>query len=247
MHRTIRAGGAVIALALFGVAPAMAQIEGMPLFTNPRMATGFRIHADIGGPTARDSSGADTRVIQAGLGFVLGPVGIDANFGTTKQTYDAATKCSSTPNVACAGSKGSLSLLAQIKIAGGGIQNLSLSLFGGASADLDTANISGSGTIGAAQNQLVSIPLGAAVGLRVPLGMASLNLWGAPRYNMYKFTNCSGSCPTAPSGTFAWAVGADIPVLRVLSIRAAYDSHQWQGKTVSVIGIGASLGIGGMR
>lgn len=247
MIRMTRVGGAALALALAGAAPALAQIPGMPLFTNPRYATGIRVHADIGKPTERDPSGADLRVIQAGLGFVLGPVGIDANVGSTKETIDAAHGCTTGPNVGCADSRATVSALAQLRVMGGGHNNLSLSLFGGGSMDLDTAEALAGGSLGS--NKLVTIPVGAAIGLRIPLGVASLNVWGAPRYVMGKFVNCasSGCASPNPKGFFAWAVGADFPIFRILSIRGAFDSHSVAGHTVNVIGVGASIGIGGMR
>ena len=247
MSLTTRMGGTVIALALASAAtPALAQVPGMPLFTNPRMSTGIRIHADMGQPLSDDATGgADLRVIQVGAGVVLGPLGINATVGSLKTTFDAADGCVESPTIACADSRITASLLGQFKIAGGGSQNLSLSLFGGASMDLDTAEISGS----TPQFRELHIPVGVAIGLRVPLGMASLNLWGAPRWNMTRYTACEGPCPDTPKGNFGWAVGAELPIFRVLSVRAAYDSQKFEGATeaLNVVGVGVSIGLGGMR
>ena len=46
---------------------------------------------------------------------------------------------------------------------------------------------------------------------------------------------------------FRWAVGADVPIFGLLSVRAAYDSGSKSGVTTSFWGVGASIGIGGMR
>jgi len=228
MSRITRVRSAALALALAGAAtPALAQIPGMPLFTNPRMATGIRVHADIGQPSEPDSTGADLRVLQAGVGIVLGPLGIDVNVGTTKATYDIADGCIASPSLPCADSRATVSALAMLKIAGGGRSNLSLGLFGGGSIDLDTAEAFAGGV---AQNKLVNIPVGVAIGLRIPLPiLSSLNVWGAPRYNLGRYVNCSGTCPTNPEAPFGWAAGVDMPFFRVLSVRAAYDSREVNG------------------
>ncbi len=245
MSRTTRMGGAVIALALASAAtPALAQIPGMPLFTNPRYGTGFRIHADLGMPQQDDPNGS-LQVLQAGVSFALGPIGIGANVGTTRATAESANQCGTNPTPACLDDRATLSALAQLRVMGGGRSNLSVSLFGGGSMDLDSADAA-AGSVG--EDKRINIPLGVAVGYHVPLGMASLNLWGHGRYNITRFANCTGTCVN-PDPVFGWAVGADLPIFRILSIRAAYDSHKPEGATeaFTTIGVGASIGLGGMR
>jgi hypothetical protein len=268
MTASKRTGFLAATLAL-AFAPALtAQIPGMPLFTNPRYATGIRIHADYGKPTQTDSTAGDLSVIQAGLGFVLGPVGIDANVGSLRSDIRSFQSCNTSTGANCnADSKLTASGLLQLKVMGGGRSNVSLSLFGGGSMDLtgyDALDCTGfTGTAltictnmkAQRQTKQLTIPVGAALGLRIPLGVASLNLWGAPRMNLTKFVNCpSGStalCDQKMESNFRWAVGADFPILRVLSIRAAYDSGKTgpsgSTRTFSSWGIGASLGVGGMR
>lgn len=250
-----RAGSALVVFVLAGGAGAslMAQIPGMPLFTNPRYATGVRVHADIGQPTDQGTNLGDLTVLQGGVTFALGPVGLGANVGARRNDLEnASSNCSNCdPETAV-----TASALAQIRVAGGGRSNLSLSLFGGGSMDLKAYEFAGltqaqkdslaaAGLIGDG-TKVLTIPLGVAVGLRIPLGLASLNLWGAPRMNLTRFSDCPGTCPDGESD-FRWAVGADLPIFRVLSVRAAYDSGKIAGETVSVWGVGASIGIGGMR
>lgn len=248
MSRTTRAGSAALALALFSAAPAMAQIPGMPLFTNPRFATGFRIHADMGLPTNSDPNGS-TKVVQGGANFVLGPVGLEANVGATLNSVNSTNSCSSlaTATQACFQNHYTVSALAQLKLYGGGMSNLTISGFGGASVDIDSASMANGLTTGAQNPKQINIPVGVAVGYRIPLGLASLNVWAAPRYNFTRFSGCTGC--TNPDPYFGWAVGADIPVFRILSIRAAYDSKKPKGATESInsFGVGASIGVGGMR
>ena len=77
---TKRAGSALVLLLLAGGASAslMAQTPGLPLFTNPRYATGLRVHADLGQPTDQGTAVGDQTVIQGGASFVLGPVSVNA-------------------------------------------------------------------------------------------------------------------------------------------------------------------------
>ena len=269
MNATKRSGWLVAALVLASAPAAFAQVPGMPLFTNPRYATGIRIHADYGKPTQTDSALGDQSVLQAGLGFVLGPIGIDANAGMLRSDAASLQTCNTTTGANCnAETKVTASLLLQLKVMGGGRSPLSVSLFGGGSTDLsgyDAVDCTGfTGFLltyctqqqAAHQAKQLTLPVGVAVGYHIPIGVGSLNVWGAPRMNLTKWTNCpSGNtalCDQKMQSNFRWAVGADFPILRVLSIRAAYESGKEKDATGadvtrSVWGIGASLGIGGMR
>lgn len=251
--------GLTLTLAALAMAPAAtAQITGMPLFTNPRYGTGIRVHADYG--QATEASVAD-RVVEGGVSLAVGPVGISATVGMLKDDLSSTQTCISNPSFNCTDNHVSAAALAQLRIMGGGQSNLSLSLFGGAATDINATDVFNCGTLPAVQqptcqaisNQYatkeLTIPLGAALGLRIPLGVASLNLWGAPRYSMTKYIGCSAGNTLCDSSTgkFRWAVGADFPILKILSIRAAYDSGKIGTQTVSFWGVGASIGIGGVR
>ncbi|MEK6610320.1 MAG: hypothetical protein AABZ35_05320, partial [Gemmatimonadota bacterium] len=139
-----RAGTALLALVMAGGAGAslMAQIPGMPLFTNPRYATGLRIHGDIGQPTDQGTNLGELTVLQGGVTFALGPVGLGANVGSLKRTVDAAAICNTSTGAGCdPNSNFTASVLAQIRVAGGGRSNLSLSVFGGGSMDVNAREI----------------------------------------------------------------------------------------------------------
>jgi hypothetical protein len=253
MTRTLLAG---TVLGLSVSSAAMAQISGMPVFTNPRYGTGVRVHADFG--QATEATIAD-RVVQGGVSLAIGPIGLSALVGMLKDDLSENQACVQNPSLDCTDNTVQAAALAQLRVAGGGRSNLSLSLFGGASTEFTSRDIPCSSLPPADQPACVqlqsaygtevkelNIPVGVAVGLRIPLGVASLNVWGAPRYNLTRYTNCGGTCPTGDE-QFRWAVGADFPILRVLSIRAAYDSGKIGTETVSFWGLGASLGIGGVR
>jgi len=241
------------------VSIAEAQIPGMPLFTNPRYGTGFRLHADYGRPTETDTLVGDLTVIQGGITFALGPVGLGVNVGALKSNAEDLQACVNNPTLECEDQKVTGSALAQLRVAGGGNTSLSLSLFGGISTDINAYDAVQCSTfpdpqacqdyVDARNLKVLTIPVGVAVGLKVPLGFASLNLWGAPRMNLTRFSNCpSTGCPDNASN-FRWAAGADLPIFRILSVRAAFESgkNPLTDETESVFGVGASIGIGGMR
>jgi hypothetical protein len=259
MHRAVMAvvTGAFAAVA---ASTAQAQIPGMPLFTNPRYATGLRVHADLGLPTDKGTSLGDYNVLQGGATVALGPVGIGANLGTTRQTFKAATGGTDLGSQ----SKVTASALLQLRLAGGGVNPLSFSIFGGASMDInafDFTKLSNFGSLPQAVQdsikslnpKILTIPVGGAIGFKLPLVIINPNIWGSARYNMQHVVNCpsGGSCPS--NNNFRWAVGLDVPILSIISVRAAYDSGKLKdpvtgtSKTVSYFGIGASVGIGGMR
>ena len=137
MNAATRAGLAAVGLILAGSLPASAQIPGMPLFTNPRYGTGIRIHADFG--QATEATIAD-RVIQGGLSLAVGPVGLGANVGILKDDLAETQTCIQNPTLNCEDQTVTASVLAQLRVAGGGSSNLSLSAFGGASTDITAAD-----------------------------------------------------------------------------------------------------------
>ena len=259
MHR---AGMAVVfgALAVGVTATAQAQIQGMPLFSNPRYATGFRVHADLGLPTSKTTSLGDYNVIQGGVTFALGPVGIGANLGTTSQTFKAVQ--GGTATSLGSQSKFTASALLQLRAYGGGLSPWALSLFGGASMDVnafDFTKLSNFGSLPAAVQdsiksanpKILTIPVGVALGLKLPLVVVTPNVWVAPRLTFSKLVNCPTGATCKTDSQFRWAVGVDVPILRIISVRAAFDSGKIKGatgtQTVNTFGVGASIGLGGMR
>jgi hypothetical protein len=254
MTGRMRVGTALVAGLLGFVVHASAQVRGMPLFTNPRYGTGIRVHADLGQPTDKGTSVGDVTVVQGGVSFALGPVGIGANLGMNfnkAQSLSGGGTVDANTNITASG-------IAQLRLLGGGANPLSLSIFGGASAEI-TAQEAAAASVGLKFPRYLNMPAGAALGLHVPLGIASLNLWGSGRMVFSKFMNCPSAAEDPTPGdllthmcdttekNFRWAVGADLPILSVLSVRAAYDSGKIGSQTVSFWGIGASIGIGGMR
>jgi hypothetical protein len=247
---------AVVTGLLGFAAAASAQIPGMPLFTNPRYGTGIRVHADLGQPSKAGPLGNDYTVVQGGVTFALGPLGIGANLGTSLQR---AKQLSGGDSVGL-NDNFTASALAQLRILGGGINPLALSLFGGASTEVTAQQIAAA-SVHYKYPKLLNIPVGAALGFHLPLGLLSLNFWGSGRMVFSKYVSCpAADYPGFPGisqlcsssqHNFRWAAGVDLPIFSIISIRAAFDSgKEGSGalaQTVNVWGVGASIGLGGMR
>jgi len=257
MTGRMRVGVVVVAGLLGLAAQAAAQVTGMPLFTNPRFGTGLRVHADIGQPTDQGTQPGNLTVMQGGVTLALWRLGIGANVGALKNDIKGITGCTSSTLTGCnPQTKITGSALAQLRLVGGGINPLALSVFGGASLDVKALDVAAMSTsipqiirdsMGAKE---LTIPVGASIGLHIPLVLLSVNLWAAPRYNIHKFIKCPASVSLMCHGStssFRWAAGADIPLFGILGVRAAYDSGKINGRTVNYWGVGASVGLGGMR
>lgn len=255
MSRLHRAAAAIVfgVLAVGSAAAARAQIAGMPLFTNPRVSTGFRILADIGQPTDKGTSLGNATVVQGGVNLALGPVGLGANVGMTNNDFKTVTSGASSANIGTQ-HKFTASALLQLRVMGGGLNPLSLSLFGGASYDVSAYDFGSAfsslpqaiqDSVKNANPKTLLIPAGVAVGLKVPV--LGLSIWGAPRMNFTKVVNCPSGATCKTNSDFRWAAGVDLPILGILSLRGAYDSGKIAGQTVSYWGVGASIGLGGMR
>jgi len=261
MMDALKRTGLIVLGAVLALAPAAtAQIPGMPLFTNPRYGSGLRIHADAGANVGDQKiSFNSAQVYQGGVTLALGPVGIAGNVGMTKNDFEGVTQCQGNVATCDPETKVTASGLAQLRLVGGGQQNGALSIFGGISTDVsgyDTpefqANCSGNGglipqaTCDSLIAQVVTIPLGVSVGFK----LGPIVLWGAPRYVLYRARNCGAAALALCAdreGEFRYAVGADLPILGILAIRAAYDGGKFQGQDVNRIGLGASIGIGGVH
>ena len=258
MSRTHRAVVAVVvgALALGAAATAQAQIQGMPLFTNPRYATGLRVLADIGLPTAKGTTLGDYNVIQGGVSLALWRLGISATVGTTAQDFKTLSSGGTPTNVGTQ-HKLTASALAQLRLAGGGSSLWSLSLFGGASYDVNAYNFKGipqalADSLNGTNPKYLTIPVGVALGLKLPLVIVTPNVWVAPRLSLTRVASCPSGATCSTDSQFRWAAGVDVPIFRIISVRAAFDSGKIKGangatQTVNNFGLGASIGIGGVR
>ncbi len=252
MTSRTRVAFAVVAGLVGVAAAASAQIPGMPLFTNPRYGTGIRVHADLGQATGSGTMGNDNTVVQGGVTFALGPLGIGANVGTNFRRAQALAGGTDTIGI---NDNFTGSAIVQLRLAGAGQKPYALSIFGGASADI-TAQEVAAATVRVKYPRLMNFPVGGALGYRIPLGLLGFNVWGSGRMVFTKYMNCPATDPSGlgldtwcdkTNNDFRWAVGVDFPFLKILSLRAAYDGGKMMGVKFNTWGVGASVGLGGMR
>jgi len=236
MNRIARTMVAMAVLGTGAAAAAPAQNVGMPLFVNPHYTPGIRLHVDAGRPKDQYQN-VDVTTVQGGVSFAIGPVGISAlAAGNISDINTVSGGCGGSTAIACSQTYWSVAGLANLRLVGGGHNPLALSAFGGVGGDVSALEAA-SGTL----PRQLTIPVGVAVGYK----LGPLMLWGAPRYNFYKLTSCSGTCPTADND-FRWSAGVGIP-LGPLGIRAAYDGGKLNGVNQDYIGVGVSLGIGSQQ
>jgi hypothetical protein len=260
MHRALRLTlrAAMAMAAVFVAAPAaMAQIPGMPLYTNPRYGSGIRVHADVGGSSEKMIG---NQVMQGGVSLALGPVGFSASVGSTSENLASLSTCASRPSVGCERKKISASALGQFRVIGDGNSFLTVALFGGVATDLsmtdaiDCSTFTGiSATVCNIDKKnnsakRLTIPVGASLSAHIPLLITSLNVWAAPRYSFNTMMNCpDGANCGGNGGDVRVAVGADMPILGLFAIRAAYDMGKIGGQNANFWGLGGSIGFGGVH
>jgi hypothetical protein len=219
-------------------AAAQAQNYGMPVFTNPLFGGGIRLHVDAG--QASDEASAaltDQTTVQGGISFSASSFALQAlvagNWG------DIQNCNSSTATIDCSQTTVSGSVLGAFRLLGGGSQSMALAVFGGVGTDIRTVDL---GT-GVDAPRLLTIPVGVSIGAR----LGPLMVWGAPRYNVTRWTSCDsaqwGTLCDEKGQDFRWAVGVALP-LGPFGIRAAYDGGKIDGQDRSFIGLGVSLGLG---
>lgn len=261
MHRAIRQTlrrAALATVAALVAAPAlMAQIPGMPLYTNPRYGSGVRVHADLGNSSEPSIA---HQTLQAGVSLALGPVGFSASVGSTTENLTALNTCTTHPTADCSRKKLSAAALGQLRVLGDGNSEVTVAIFGGLATDLSlTDAVSCAGYTGTAATQCaadkrnnsakrLTIPVGASVSAHVPLLITSVNVWAAPRYSFNTMMNCpTGASCGSDGGDVRFAVGADMPIFGLFALRAAYDMGKVGGQSANFFGLGGSIGFGGVH
>lgn len=259
MKTMLRATCALVLLSA-ATSAVQAQIPGMPLFTNPKFTSGFRIHADAGMDLGNEAvTFSSAQVFQGGVSFAAGIVGLGLNVGATKNDLENVQDCVGAPVTCESQTKVTGSALLQLRLVGGGQQNGALSVFGGVSSDFsgydspefqsycaDNGGFINQATCDSLAVKVLTLPVGVSVGFK----LGPMTVWGAPRYVMFKAVNCSANvtslCETN-GGDFRWAVGANLPLFSIVSLRAAYDSGKIEDQVVNRLGVGVTIGLGGVH
>ena len=261
MHRalrqTFRSAVLATAAALIAAPTLMAQIPGMPLYTNPRYGSGVRVHADLGNSSEPSIA---HQTLQAGVSMALGPVGFSASLGSTTENLASLNTCATHPTADCSRKKLSAAALGQFRVLGDGNSEVTVAIFGGLATDLSMTDAVDCGqytgiaatvcNIDKKNNSAkrLTIPVGASVSAHIPLLITSVNVWAAPRYSFNTMMNCpDGASCGSNGGDIRFAVGADMPILGLFALRAAYDMGKVGGQSANFFGLGGSIGFGGVH
>jgi len=218
---------------------ARAQNLGMPLFTNPMWTGGVRIHVDAG--QASDNAQAaltNETAVQGGVSLAFSQFALQA---LVASNWADIQNCQS-GTIQCSQAYVSGALLGALRLMGGGHQSMALAAFAGVGTDFSTIEVSQ----GVNGPKRLNIPLGVTIGAK----LGPLYVWGAPRYNLSRYTNCDsntfGTLCDEKGTDFRWAAGVTLPI-GPFGIRAAYDGGKLNGENKNFIGLGVSLGLGSQQ
>lgn len=201
MKRFMTFGTALIMGLSLLAGPAVAQMNSLPVYFNPKGGTGLMVAADLG-RGINDESGKNTAVaFRTALG--IGPVTIGGGVGIVNPVTPTGRK-SQTQYM------GNFAL----RVFGGGLLPVSVSLQGGVGV-LDNSDL---GT------KVVTVPIGLGIGFSVPTPGFSFDPWFAPRYTMVRNQDDTFSGTITQNG-FGFSAGVNLNFLMGLGLHIAGD---WQ-------------------
>jgi hypothetical protein len=228
MTRSTRLPALLVLLAAGHAGGLVAQVAGLPV-RNAGVGTGFGIAADAGFPSAAAGKGVAFGATGA---FGLGPLGFTATVARwdPRGPGDNLTSAGGTAN---------------LKIIGGPLIPLSVTLQGGAARYTQTATtIEGD----AFDLKTWHFPAGIGIALTIPNPVFSIKPWVAPRLDLLRVTQSDGGTATQVTNTesdFGISGGVDLGFLNGLTIRAMYDRvFRGEGVNPSVLSVGLGLKVG---
>ena len=207
----------IIAALLLSATPAAAQFLGMPVWNSPKGGSGITVYGDVGVPDSDygkgTAFGARGAVGFGNLGFSLGLASWEPeDAGESVMSYGGQVS---------------------FRVFGGALMPISINLQGSIGWSDEKAGLPKSTRAIAA----------AGVGANIPF--VGLEVYASPgvRYTDYGDLDVPG-LPTEPGSNdtnFGMAIGASAR-FGLFGAHLAYDFENTDGGTVSVIGLGASLG-----
>ena len=208
MKRFMTFGAALImGLSLFA-SPAVAQMNSIPVYFNPKGGTGLMVAVDLG-RGINDESGKNTAVaFRTALG--IGPVTIGGSIGVVNPdqagTVGREFQTQYMGNFA-------------LRVFGGGLLPASISLQGGVGV-LDISDLS---------TKVVTVPIGLGIGFSVPTPGFSFDPWIAGRY---AFVRNEVESLTANQNSFGISAGLNFNFLMGLGFHVAGD---WQKNPLKIV------------
>jgi hypothetical protein len=208
MKQFITFGAALImGLSLFA-SPAVAQMNSIPVYFNPKGGTGLMVAVDLG-KGINDESGKNTAVaFRTALG--IGPVTIGGSVGLVNP-YEGVL-------VGRELEKQYMGNIA-LRVFGGGLLPVSLSLQGGV----------GVLTLDDADKKIITVPIGLGLGFSIPTPGFSFDPWIAGRYT---FVRNEEALLTANQNSFGISAGLNFNFLMGLGLHVAGD---WQKNPLKIV------------
>ena len=228
MTRSTRLPALLFLLAAGHPGGLVAQVAGLPV-RNAGVGTGIGIAADAGFPSAAAGKGF---AIGATGALGAGPLGFTASVARwdPRGPGDKLTSVGATAN---------------LKIIGGPLIPLSVTLQGGVARYTQTATtIEGD----AFDLKTWHVPAGVGIALTIPNPVFSIRPWVAPRVDLVRVTQSDGGTAaqvTSTESDFGISGGVDLGFLNGLTIRAMYDRvFRGEGFNPSVLSIGLGFKVG---
>lgn len=148
-------GVMTLALTLVPLTPAVGQLEGLPVYFNPKMGTGFTLSGDYGRGINDDSGKEDAIGARATLGISAFSLGAGVGRFNGENNFQG---------------------VAAVRVLGGALVPIAVSLQAG-------IGYSKPGE-GATESTVYNIPVGIGFGLNIPTPGFLFEPWIAPRFNL---------------------------------------------------------------
>lgn len=220
MRLIARAAG-IVAAAIVTALPAAAQVPGLPVY-NQGVPRGIGVYGDVGFPND-DAGGGTAYGVTGRAGFgVLGVTAIVSSYNPDGP----------------AGGKVSVGATGNLRVFGGPLVPLSVTLQGGVGyAKPDASFLPGGASI-----KQWRFPIGLGFALTIPNPALAIKPWLAPRIDIVRTT--FGGVPQVAGGSdtqtnFALSGGIELNLLNGFGLHAAYDRIFNNGADPSTFGVGA--------
>ncbi len=201
MKRFMTFGTALIMGSSLLAGPAVAQMNSIPVYFNPKGGTGLMVAADLGRGINAESGKNTAVAFRTALG--IGPVTLGGGIGIVNPDQGGTVRRKSETQY-----MGNFAL----RLFGGGLLPVSISFQGGVGV-LDNSSL---GT------KVITVPIGLGIGFSVPTPGFSFDPWIAGRY---AFVRNEGTSLTANQNSFGISAGLNFNFLMGLGFHVAGD---WQ-------------------
>ncbi len=208
MKRFAMFGAALLLGMALIVRPAVAQMNSIPVYFNPKGGTGLMVAVDLA-RGINDASGKNTAVaFRTALG--IGPVTIGGGVGIVNPDQGGTV-----------GRKSQTQYMGNfaMRVFGGGLLPVSISLQGGVGV-LDISDIN---------TKIVTVPVGLGIGFSIPTPGFSFDPWIAGRYTLVRN---EVAALTADQNSFGMSGGLNFNFLMGLGFHVAAD---WQKNPLKVV------------